>query len=232
MPQRGPSMSTISILLRQHVDSWRPALTGLLMGNMIGLCLASTLANVSLDAGVTQLVGSAIGAGIAALAAIMIARHQTGAPDRNYERFIADSALGIRDDAYVLKKICEIEAWDSKAQWGAALRTQVNALRDVITLFQGNAPFGGTTNYKVRLKCVELDRALRLEERSLQKELKWLDTPTAQVLQNARLTLTAVCDRMLEATEIFSDALRFSRPLPTNEVVDRRVVDLQDEFEG
>ncbi|MFM9847083.1 MAG: hypothetical protein ACKVP3_07975 [Hyphomicrobiaceae bacterium] len=224
-------MSTVSEFFRHHIDNWGPAVTGLLAGTFVGIFLASTLAGVPLDAGFTQLIGSAAGAGIAALAAIIVAQHQTNAPNRNYEKFVADSALGVRDEAHILKKFCEIEAWDSNAQWGSALLTQANTLRDVIALFQGNAPYNGTTNYKVRLRCAELDRALRLEERTIEKEIKWLGTPTNHVLQNARPTLTDVSERLLEACGTFSETLGCSRPPPTDEIVNRKVYDLQDDGE-
>ena len=217
-----------SFMFRHHIENWAPAVTGLLVGILIGIFLASFFVDIPLDAGFTQLIGAAIGAAIAALAAIMVARHQTTAPNRNFEKFVADSALGVRDEAYVLKRLCEVELWDTNAQWGAALQLQVSALKDVIALFQGNAPFNSTTNYEIRLRCAQLDRALRLEERTLDKEVKWLNNPTVQVLQNARANLTDVCNRLLEACETFSETLEFNRDLPTIEEVNRRTEDLHD----
>ena len=182
-------------MLRQFVEDWAPTITGTLGGTLLGIFLAAYVGNVPIDSGFSQLVGSAIGAGLAAGAAIIAAQYQTSAPKRSYERFIADSALGVRDEADVLGRMCPLPGWASNAQCSTVLTAQINALKDPISLFQGNAPFNGTSNYGVRLRCAQLDRALKIEILRLENELKWLDTPTIFASYKSESSCFLSCDR-------------------------------------
>jgi hypothetical protein len=207
---------------------WAPLFVSLLTGYLVGLASAVFFANVVFDAGLATLLGSALGAGITVAGSLWIARYQIAARERSFGRFTADAAAAIRDEAYILIALLEIEDWGDNSSYATRIKKQVRYLNEATVLFERNSPFSDIGDYEARLWITRLEEQVLNGQRVLDKELKWLDRPTDPVLENSRAELTHAAQSIFEACVAVNRELKHKRDLPDEVEVQRRLALLED----
>jgi hypothetical protein len=207
---------------------WAPLFASLLSGYLVGLASAVFFANVVFDAGLATLLGSALGAGITVAGSLWIARYQLAARERSFGRFTADAAAAIRNEAYILIALLEIEDWGDNGVYAAKIKRQVQFLNEATALFERNSPFSDIGDYEARLWITRLEGQVMNGQRVLDKELKWLDRPTDAVLENSRADLTQAAQSIFEACVAVNRELKHKRELPDKVEVQRRLALLED----
>jgi hypothetical protein len=76
------------------------------------------------------------------------------------------------------------------------------------------APYSDVDDYEARLPIFRLDKTIGEHMRTLEKELRWLDTPTRRVLENARGDLTHAAEQIFYPCVHVTGDLGFERDLP------------------
>jgi len=209
-------------------SSWAPIFASLVAGYFAGLASAVFFTKVVFDAGLATLVGSALGAGITVAGSLWIARYQLAARERSFGRFTADAAAAIRDEAYILVVLLELDDWGDNKVYAEKIKRQVQFLNEATTLFERNSPFSDIGDYEVRLWITRLEEQILNGQRVLDKELKWLDHPTDAVLNNSRADLTQAAQSIFEACVAVNRELKHKRELPDEAELERRLALLEN----
>ncbi len=202
----------------------------LLVGVLIGWCAAAFVGETVLDSGLATLVGSAIGAGISVAGAMWVAIYQSVAHHKAAARYAGDATASVRDEAYCMAKMARVEGVETLALHAAKITETIDLLRENIKLWQSGMPYSDVTDYGARLRLNKVEGKLIEWSNQIRRDRIFLvGTLSAAVLENAAMNLGAIGDEIQEACEDAMQALKFSKPLPTEEDFVRRVAVVQEE---
>lgn len=193
-----------------------------LAGVFLGIVSIDLYRTTPLDGGIATLVGSFLGAAITVFGSLWAARYQASAQERASTKFVGDAVRAVRDQVYILTKLVAIEAWDDNEQHGKKLSDQVLRVKEVVTLFERNAPFSAISNWEARLHLSRLEEMIKTDLAFLDKELGWLEKhKTKGVLDSARNGLSNVSDRMFAECVEACKELGVERPVPSEKEVEK-----------
>lgn len=180
-------MVAIRPSLKASAFDWTLVASASLFGFLVELASAPEFARASMDSGTATLLGSALGAGMTVLVSIWAVRHSTRLRTSALERLVGEAVLAIRDDAYRLLTIAEVESWSDNEQFAEALKPQLKALKTTIEVFGQLSPFSEVQNYNARVSIFQLERSIRDNVKTLEREILWVsDHHSSAVLENAR----------------------------------------------
>ena len=175
--------------------------------------------------------GFAIDSGIAGVATAMMAlagsawmvQYKARAEEQPFERYVADAAAAMRDEAFVLLKMAEMPPRPEPAAEARTLADQVERLRRCLKVFQKGSPYTQIRNYGARMRIEHLEEEVSEQVGLLDREIAILGTyPTKNVVQVAKQKCRRATEGILASTEQVCDVLGYQALLPTDAEVLRR----------
>lgn len=194
-----------------------------LLGVFVGFIAAILLRNFPFDSGLATLIGAALGASITVAGSLWITSYQIGARERSVTRMAAQAAGEIRDQAYVLTSLLELEDTGDLADYAEEAIRQVNILTEVVDLLQKGVTHFEITDYDTRRSMAQFEATVKMNVHVLEKELKWLERPTAPVVENARSALMETAEQIYMSCCSVCRELGLDRELPSDDEVSRRI---------
>ncbi len=194
----------------------------------MGWGAAAYFGRTPLDSGVATLVGSAIGAGLTVVGSVWVARYQTNAEQRAFNRLAGDAIGAIRDEAHCLILLTEMKGFETKSLEAAKLKGQVGILKEALGLYERTVMGSKFAEYDFQLWNSRLEKQIADNVLVLEKELRWLSgTLSDKVMQNARGALSYSASLIVEACDGALNELGDDRPLPTEADLTKRIAVFQ-----
>ena len=168
--------------------------------------------------------GFAIDSGIAGVATAMMAlagsawmvQYKARADEQPFERYVADAAAAMRDEAFVLLKMAEMQPRPEPAAEARELADQVERLRRCLKVFQKGAPYTQIRNYGARMRIEQLEDEVSEQVGLLDREIAILGTyPTKNVVQVAKQKCRRATEGILASTKQVCEVLGYEAQLPT-----------------
>ena len=165
------------------------------------------MANVA--AAITAIAGSA-----------WLVQFRTRTQDQPFEKYVADAASAIHDEAFVLSRMAAMEAWTEPAAEAAKLAEQLMRLHRCLKFFQKGSPYTQIRNYGARMRIELLEEAVSQQVGSLGREIEMLGAhPTRGVVQVAKDKFKRATKAILENTEEVCAELGFETTPPSDDEV-------------
>ncbi|HEU0159166.1 MAG TPA: hypothetical protein VFR00_07625 [Hyphomicrobiaceae bacterium] len=168
--------------------------------------------------------GFAIDSGIAGVATAMMAlagsawmvQYKTRAEEQPFEKYVADAAVAMRDEAYVLMKMAELPPRPEPAAEARTLGDQVERLRRCLKVFQKGSPYTQIRNYGARMRIEHLEEEVSEQVGLLDREIAILGTyPTKNVVQVAKQKCRRASEGILASTQQLCEVLGYEALLPS-----------------
>jgi hypothetical protein len=175
--------------------------------------------------------GFAIDSGIAGVTTAMMAlagsawmvQYKARADEQPFERYVADAAAAMRDEAFVLLKLAEMQSQPEPAAEARTLSEQVERLRRCLKVFQKGSPYTQIRNYGARMRIEQLEEEVSEQVGLLDREIAILGSyPTKTVVQVAKQKCRRATEGILVSTQQVCDVLGYEALLPTEADVLRR----------
>jgi hypothetical protein len=204
---------------------WRGRATRLLKSRSLPLVLTAWC--VGLEMGWAWMIffhGFAIDSGIAGLTTAMMAlagsawmvQYKTRAEEQPFEKYVADAAAAMRDEAYVLLKMAEMPPTPEPAAEARTLGEQVERLRRCLKVFQKGSPYTQIRNYGARMRIEHLEEEVSEQVGLLDREIAILGTyPTKNVVDVAKQKCRRACHGILASTQQVCEVLGYEALLPS-----------------
>ena len=168
--------------------------------------------------------GFAIDSGIAGVTTALMAlagsawmvQYKARADEQPFERYVADAAAAMRDEAFVLLKLAEMQPRPEPAAEARTLSEQVEHLRRCLKVFQKGSPYAQIRNYGARMRIEQLEEEVREQVGLLDREIAILGSyPTKAVVQVAKQKCRRATEGILVSTQQVCDVLGYEAQLPT-----------------
>jgi hypothetical protein len=204
---------------------WRGRFTRTLKSRSLPLVLTAWC--VGLEMGWAWMIffhGFAIDSGIAGVATAMMAlagsawmvQYKTRAEEQPFEKYVADAAVAMRDEAYVLMKMAEMPPRPEPAAEARTLGDQVERLRRCLKVFQKGSPYTQIRNYGARMRIEHLEEEVSEQVGLLDREIAILGTyPTKNVVQVAKQKCRRASEGILASTQQLCEVLGYEALLPS-----------------
>lgn len=202
--------------------NWIGFVTVGLAAFLLGLGGGEVIGRSKLDSEVASLLGAALGASITVFGAVWIAKHQSTERERSFSKFVSDSATAIRDEAYILTSLLEVDNYDNARDYANEILSQIGRLRETFELFESNALFSGVGNYEARRSVFRLELEIQKNMKIFEKEERCLQNTTDAVIENSRVDLSMAAEGIFMSCVHVNSDLGFKPPLPTDEELERR----------
>lgn len=195
-----------------------------LLGFLLGLAAFPLFSLATLDDGTATLLGSALGAGITVAGSIWAANYVSRLQTSGFEKLVGSSVLAIRDEAYHLCSITDLEKWSDNDDYAGELKRRIETLSVAFSIFGQLAPYSEIKNYDARLSIFYLEKTIRDNIDLIKKEANWIsEHPTSKVLESARRSLSEPIMRIFEACVGVGRDLGVRRELPSEKEIERRI---------
>src|SRR5215510_7149755 len=168
--------------------------------------------------------GFAIDSGIAGVTTAMMAlagsawmvQYKARADEQPFERYVAEAAAAMRDEAFVLLKLAEMPSRPEPAGEARTLSEQVERLRRCLKGFQKGSPYTQIRNYGARMRIEQLEEEVSEQVGLLDREIAILGSyPTKTVVQVAKQKCRRATEGILLSTQQVCDVLGYEALLPT-----------------
>jgi len=168
--------------------------------------------------------GFAIDSGIAGVTTAMMAlagsawmvQYKARADEQPFERYVAEAAAAMRDEAFVLLKLAQMQARPEPAAEARTLSEQVERLRRCLKVFQKGSPYTQIRNYGARMRIEQLEEEVSEQVGLLDREIAILGSyPTKAVVQVAKQKCRRATEGILLSTQQVCDVLGYEALLPT-----------------
>jgi len=211
---------------------WRGRFTRLLKSRSLPLVLTAWC--VGLEMGWAWMIffhGFAIDSGIAGLTTAMMAlagsawmvQYKTRAEEQPFEKYVADAAAAMRDEAYVLLKMAEMPPKPEPASEARTLGDQVERLRRCLKVFQKGSPYTQIRNYGARMRIEHLEEEVSEQVGLLDREITILGSyPTKNVVDVAKQKCRRASEGILASTHQVCEVLGYEALLPSEAEVATR----------
>jgi len=210
---------------RTSRGKWRGRCIRLLKSRSLPLVLTAWC--VGLEMGWAWMIffhGFAIDSGIAGLTTAMMAlagsawmvQYKTRAEEQPFEKYVADAAAAMRDEAYVLLKMAEMPPKPEPATEARTLSDQVERLRRCLKVFQKGSPYTQIRNYGARMRIEHLEEEVSEQVGLLDREIAILGTyPTKNVVDVAKQKCRRASEGILASTQQVCEVLGYEALLPS-----------------
>ena len=150
-------------------------------------------------------------------------QYKTRAEEQPFEKYVADAAAAMRDEAYVLMKLTELEPRPEPAAEAATLGEQVERLHRCLKVFQKGSPYTQIRSYGARMRIEQLEEEVSEQMGLLDREIAILGSfPTKNVVQVAKQKCRRATQGILESTEQVCEVLGYDAQLPSDaELIER-----------
>jgi hypothetical protein len=210
---------------RPRRGTWRGRCARLLKSRSLPLVLTAWCAGLEMGwAWMIFYHGLAIDSGIAGVATAMMAlagsawmvQYKTRAEEQPFEKYVADAAVAMRDEAYVLMKMAEMPPRPEPAAEARTLGDQVERLRRCLKVFQKGSPYTQIRNYGARMRIEHLEEEVSEQVGLLDREIAILGTyPTKNVVQVAKQKCRRASEGILASTQQLCEVLGYEALLPS-----------------
>lgn len=175
--------------------------------------------------------GFAIDSGIAGVTTAMMAlagsawmvQYKARAEEQPFEKYVADAAAAMRDEAFVLLKMAELPPAPEPASEARTLADQVERLRRCLKVFQKGSPYAQIRSYGARMRIEQLEEEVSEQVGLLDREIAILGTyPTKNVVQVAKQKCRRATEGILESTHQVCEVLGYEALLPSESEISLR----------
>jgi len=176
--------------------------------------------------------GYEIDSGIAGVATAIMAlagsawmvQYRARAEEEPFEKYVADAAAAMRDEAFVLLRMAETEPCAHPAAEAHTLADQVERLHRCLRVFQKGSPYTQIRSYGVRMRIEQLEEEVREQVDMLGREIGMLGKyPTGNVVEIAKSKCRRATAGILQSTEQVCEVLGYEARLPTDTEVMARL---------
>jgi hypothetical protein len=169
--------------------------------------------------------GFAIDSGIAGVATAIMAlagsawmvQYKARAEEQPFEKYVADAAAAMRDEAFVLLRMAEMQARPEPAAEAQTLGDQVERLHRCLKVFQKGSPYTQIRSYGARIRIEQLEEEVCEQVGLLDREIAILGTyPTKNVVQVAKEKCRRASEGILLSTQQVCEVLGYEALLPSD----------------
>ena len=169
--------------------------------------------------------GFAIDSGIAGVTTAIMAlagsawmvQYKARAEEQPFEKYVADAAAAMRDEAFVLLKMAEMQARPEPAAEAQTLGDQVERLHRCLKVFQKGSPYTQIRSYGARMRIEQLEEEVCEQVGLLDREIAILGTyPTKNVVQVAKEKCRRASEGILLSTQQVCEVLGYEALLPSD----------------
>lgn len=200
---------------RLNLEKTSPHWTIGLLAYFFGLVTLPLFNVITLDDGVATLIGSALGAAVTVFGSLWVVQHQVGSRSRAFTRLVAETAAGMRDEAYSLVSLLSEEDWENNRIYAYQIQEQIERVVESFELFKQLSPFSDIDDYNARLLINRLQMKITKNLSIIEKEKDWLDKPTRPVLLNSRDNLIPPAIELQDCSTDVMTSLNHHKPLPS-----------------
>jgi hypothetical protein len=177
--------------------------------------------------------GFAIDSGIAGVATAIMAlagsawmvQYKARAEQQPFEKYVADAAAAMRDEAFVLLKMAEMQARPEPLVEARTLADQVERLRRCLKVFQKGSPYTQIRSYGARMRIEQLEEEVSEQVGLLDREIAILGSyPTKNVVEVAKDKCRRATEGILASTGQVCAVLGYDVELPSERDVRARAV--------
>jgi hypothetical protein len=189
-----------------------PVLTAWCLGLEMGWAWMVFLHGFKIDSGIAG-VATAI---MALAGSAWMVQYKTRAEEQPFERYVADAAAAIRDEAFVLLRMAETGPGPQPEIEARRLADQVERLHRCLKVFQKGSPYTQIRNYGVRMRIEQLDEEVCEQVDMLGREIGMLGKyPTGNVVEIAKSKCRRAIAGIQQDTQQVCEVLGYEAPLPT-----------------